>query len=296
MRLVSYLHDGDWRAGLLIAEDVFALPGSVRDLIALPARDLTALVESATDDGPVGRLNELGLGPPIPDPEKILCLGLNYRDHAAESGMPVPSTPVVFAKFRNSLVGSGAPVVLPRVSEQIDYEGELAVVIGSRAKEVSERDALDHVAGYMPFNDISARDLQLATSQWTPGKALDTFGPCGPALVLAAEVPDPQALRVRTRVNGRLVQDGSTADMIFPVAQTIAFLSSAMTLEPGDLVVTGTPAGVGFTRKPPLFLRDGDVVEVEIDGLGTLINPVVAAQRVDGPPPHPLHASEASPS
>jgi 2-keto-4-pentenoate hydratase/2-oxohepta-3-ene-1,7-dioic acid hydratase in catechol pathway len=187
-----------------------------------------------------------------------------------------PAAPNLFAKFRSSLVGSGTPIVLPRISEEIDYEGELAVVIGRRCKDVEAQDALAYVGGYMPFNDVSARDLQFRTSQFTAGKAIDTFAPCGPALVTADELADPGALRLVTRVNGDVVQDASTGDMIFGVAETIAFTSSVMTLEPGDILATGTPPGVGYKRTPPRFLRDGDVVEVEIEGLGTLRNPVVA--------------------
>lgn len=210
-------------------------------------------------------------------PSKIVAVGLNYRDHAEETGMAAPPAPILFAKFANSLIGHGAPIVRPPVSDQVDYEAELAVVVGARCKDVGEADALRYVAGAMNFNDVSARDLQMQTGQWMAGKAIDTFGPCGPALVLWDEMGDLQALRVQCRVNGETLQDGTTADMIFPVAETIAFLSRLMTLEPGDIVSTGTPAGVGYTREPPVRLRGGDVVEVEIEGLGVLSNPVVDA-------------------
>jgi acylpyruvate hydrolase len=182
-----------------------------------------------------------------------------------------------FAKYPNSLVGPTDDIVPPPTTDQVDYEAELAVVIGKRGRNIEVEDALDHVAGAMAFNDVSARDLQLANNLWTGGKAIDTFGPCGPALVLRDDIDDLQALPVRTRVNGEVVQDGNTASMIFGVAETIAFLSKIMTLEPGDIIATGTPAGVGNSRTPKLFLRPGDVVEVEIEGIGTLRNPVVDA-------------------
>jgi len=220
-------------------------------------------------------LDTLELGPPVPDPDKILCLGVNYREHAAEAQQELPAVPMFFAKFRNSLIGPSSPILLPRVSTQIDYEGELAVIIGSRCKEVSEQEALQYVAGYSIMNDVSARDIQLQTSQWTAGKALDTFGPMGPGMVLASDIPDPQTLMLTTRVNGQVVQHESTANMIFSVTTSIAFLSSLMTLEPGDIIATGTPSGVGFKRTPPLFLQEGDVVEVEIERIGSIRNPVM---------------------
>ncbi len=214
------------------------------------------------------------LGAPIPDPDKILCLGVNYREHAAEAQQQIPVVPVLFAKFRNSLIGPDSPILLPRVSTAIDYEGELAVIIGQRCKAVAEQDALQYVAGYSVFNDVTARDIQAQTSQWTAGKALDTFAPMGPGIVPASLIPDPQTLTLITRVNGQEVQHDRTANMIFSVAAAIAFLSSLMTLEPGDIIVTGTPSGVGFKRTPPLFLKVGDVVEVEIERIGCLRNPV----------------------
>ena len=222
--------------------------------------------------------NTLEFGPPVPDPDKIICLGVNYREHAAEAQLELPTVPLFFAKFRNSLIGPAAPVLLPHASEQIDYEGELAVIIGTRCKEVSEQDALNYVAGYTIMNDVSARDIQMQTSQWIAGKALDTFAPMGPGIVPASNIPDPQTLLLTTRLNGQTVQHASTADMIFSVAHAISFLSSLMTLEPGDIIATGTPSGVGFKRTPPLFLQDGDIVEVEIEGIGQIRNPVVGAR------------------
>ncbi len=220
-------------------------------------------------------LDALELGPPVPDPDKIICLGVNYREHAAEAQQELPAVPMFFAKFRNSLIGPTSPILLPRASTQVDYEGELAVIIGQRCKEVAEQDALQYVAGYTIMNDVSARDVQMQTSQWTAGKALDTFAPMGPGIVLASSIPNPQTLTLTTRVNEQVVQHDTTANMVFSVASTIAFLSSLMTLEPGDIIATGTPSGVGFKRTPPLFLHDGDVVEVEIERIGCIRNPVI---------------------
>jgi 2-keto-4-pentenoate hydratase/2-oxohepta-3-ene-1,7-dioic acid hydratase in catechol pathway len=226
-------------------------------------------------------LDQVELGPPVPDPEKFLCVGLNYRAHASEVNAALPPVPTIFAKFRNSLVGPTSPIVLPTVSKLIDYEGELTVVIGTRCQGVSEQEALDYVAGYTVCNDVSARDLQMQTSQWTAGKAIDTFAPMGPGIVLAEMIPDPQTLLLTTRVNGEVVQHDNTANMIYSVATIIAFLSSFMTLEPGDLIATGTPSGVGGMRQPPLFLRDGDLVEVEIESIGVIRNPVIAPTHAE---------------
>jgi len=258
---------------------------SNRRILSLDDRTLRELGKAAEqlakqDGGSAPSLEDVRLGPPIPDPEKIVCLGLNYREHAAEARLDAPEVPMLFGKFRNSLIGQGSPVVLPQGSEKVDYEGELAVVIGRQCKQVSAEEALDYVGGYMPLNDISARDLQNQTSQWMAGKALDTFAPCGPELVLVDEVDDVQNLAIRTRVNGETVQDANTSMMIFPVRETIAFISTLMTLEPGDIIATGTPSGVGQSRVPPLFLKAGDVVEVEIEGLGLLRNPVVGSAGV----------------
>jgi 2-keto-4-pentenoate hydratase/2-oxohepta-3-ene-1,7-dioic acid hydratase in catechol pathway len=233
------------------------------------------------NNGQLMPLEEVELGPPVPDPDKIICLGLNYRDHATEVQMRTSAVPPLFPKFRNALCGPASPIVIPRVSAKIDYEGELAVVIGRRCKEVPEDKALACVAGYTIMNDVSARDLQMQSSQWTAGKTLDTFAPMGPVIVPASEIPDPQNLRIVTRVNGVTLQDGNTRDMIFPVARTIAFVSSLMTLEPGDLIATGTPSGVGFTRQPPIFLRAGDMVEVEIERIGLIRNPVIGSDRTE---------------
>jgi 2-keto-4-pentenoate hydratase/2-oxohepta-3-ene-1,7-dioic acid hydratase in catechol pathway len=225
----------------------------------------------------------LTLAPPVPDPSKVICIGLNYASHVDEAknvkGAPDEASPVpiLFPKFQTSLVGHEADVVIPQGSERMDWEAELAVVIGRRASHVALDDALDHVGGYAPFNDVSARDIQLATPQWTTGKAFDTSGPFGPVLVTADEIDDPQDLRVIARLNGTVMQDASTAQMIFPVARLIEFISTYITLEPGDVIATGTPAGVGVGRKPPIFMQPGDVIEVEVVGLGVLRNTIVSA-------------------
>jgi len=212
---------------------------------------------------------------PIERPGKIVAVGLNYRAHAEEQGTKLPERPLLFAKWPTALVGPGDAIVLPSISSSIDYEAELGVVLGSRVKGVRAEDALESVRGYLCANDVTARDLQRADRQFTRSKSLDTFGPVG-ELVPAAEVPDPQALRIRCLVNGEVRQDSTTADMIFSVAELIAFVSEAITLEPGDLLLTGTPSGVGVFRDPPVFLAGGDEVTVEIEGLPSLTNPVRA--------------------
>lgn len=211
----------------------------------------------------------------IERPGKIICVGLNYRRHAEEQGAEVPAQPMLFAKWPTALTGPGDPIVLPTISSKVDYEAELGVLVGSRAKGVRVEDALGVVRGYLCANDVSARDLQRADGQFTRAKSLDTFGPVG-ELVPAADVPDPQALGIRCLVNGEVRQDSTTADMIFSVAELIAFTSEAITLEPGDLLLTGTPEGVGLFRDPPLFLAEGDEVTIEIEGLPSLTNPVRA--------------------
>ena len=211
---------------------------------------------------------------PIDRPGKIICVGMNYRDHAAESGLEVPERPMLFAKWPNSLIGPGDPIVIPRGIEEVDYEAELGVVIGRRVRDVAASDALDAVAGYVCLNDVSSRREQFADGQWTRAKSFDTFTPVGPRLVPAGEIDDPQRLAIRCSVNGRTLQDSSTAEMVFSVAELVAYASEGITLEPGDLLATGTPFGVGFTREPPVFLGDGDEVTVEIEGLGKLTNPV----------------------
>jgi 2,4-didehydro-3-deoxy-L-rhamnonate hydrolase len=209
-------------------------------------------------------------------PQKIVCVGLNYRDHAEEQGVELPERPLLFAKWPNTLIASGEPIRIPPISQNVDYEAELGVVIGRRASRVSTDDALDFVRGYVVANDVSGRDLQFSDGQWVRGKSLDTFLPVG-ELVPASEVPDPQALPIRAILNGETMQDSNTSNQIFGVAEVVAFVSQGITLEPGDLIITGTPAGVGAFRKPPVWLKPGDEITIEIDGVGSIMNPVVAS-------------------
>jgi acylpyruvate hydrolase len=226
--------------------------------------------------GTVYASDQVSLLQPVVRPSKVVCLGLNYRDHAAEAKMEAPRFPILFHKVAGSLIGEHQPIVLPHISTQVDYEAELAVIIGKRGKHISEQEALSYVAGYTNANDVSARDLQFRTPQWTTGKMLDTFGPLGPALVTRDEVPDPQNLAIKTILNGQVLQDANTADMIFTVAFTVSYISQLVTLEPGDVIMTGTPPGIGSARTPPIFLKPGDTVTIEIERLGKLTNPVVA--------------------
>lgn len=255
------------------------LPSSMRELLA-GGPEMLALAKAAVCDPEAMRipLVQAVFAPVVPDARKILGIGLNYRDHAIEGGKPIPTEPVLFAKFPNVLIGHGEPIRLPKVSKGVDYEAELVVVIGRRGRDISESDALDYVAGYTCGHDVSARDWQFrgAERQWTLGKTFDTFGPTGPEIVTADELGDPHHLRVQLRLNGQTMQDSNTKEFIFSVPKLIAYLSQVMTLEPGDLIFTGTPPGVGSARKPPIWLKAGDICEVEIDGIGVLRNPVVS--------------------
>ena len=214
---------------------------------------------------------------PAVNPTKILAIGRNYADHAAEGGADLPKAPLLFNKLPNSLNAHNAPIVLPSLSEQVDYEAELAVVIGQTAKRVSEDAALDHIFGYSLIDDVSARDLQFGDGQWTRGKSLDTFAPLGPFITTRDEIEDVQSLKIEGVLNGQVMQSSNTSKMIFKVAYLVSYLSQGITLEPGDVIATGTPDGVGIFRKPPVLLKDGDVFEVKIERLGTLRNPVVGA-------------------
>jgi acylpyruvate hydrolase len=282
VRLLTYDDGSGPQAGIQLEQELVpvaalgAPASSLRGLLhALDADGLAELAAHAGDAEDRVALADVRLLAPVPDPEKIVCLGLNYRDHAAEAGQEIPAAPMWFAKFANSLIGSGEPIVLPPAhAELVDYEAELAVVIGRAALRVSAERALDYVAGAMPFNDVTARDLQFQNPLWTSGKAIDTFAPCGPALVTLDQIEDLQSLTLRTRVNGETLQEGTTANQIFGVAEVVAWLSRTMTLLPGDIIATGTPAGVGASKGR--FLRGGDSVEVEVEGLGALVNPVRA--------------------
>ncbi len=283
MRLVTFLYNGATRLGALRGQQVIDLNGAdsslPADIIAfLEAGDVALqTARKALDAASTGLdMSQVKLRAPVPNPRKIICIGLNYSDHAAESGQPIPQYPIVFCKWGNTVVGSGENIILPRVTEQVDYEAELGFVIGKRGRYFSIDKAMSYVAGYLPINDVSARDYQTRTSQWTMGKTFDTFAPMGPALVTADEIADPQDLDIRLTINGEVLQDSNTCNLIFGISQLIAALSEVMTLEPGDVVSTGTPPGVGMARKPQCWLKPGDVVNVEIEGLGILSNPVVA--------------------
>lgn len=216
------------------------------------------------------------LASPIPKPPKIICIGLNYRDHAEESKMAIPEVPTVFAKFPTAVTGHRHPIVLPKNSTKPDYEAEFAVVIGKGGRHIPEATWRDHVFGYTILNDVSARDFQMATSQWMIGKTFDTFAPIGPAIVTADEIEDPHHLGISLTLSGEVMQNSNTSNLIFKIPQLIAYLSSVFTLEPGDVIATGTPAGVGFARKPPRWLVPGDEVTIRVEGIGELVNPVVA--------------------
>lgn len=262
MKLISY--DGGF--GRLDGDHVVPMGEDV----------LGYLADGRGEDRDPVPLADVSLRAPVPGTGKIVCVGLNYRDHAAETGKAVPTEPVLFAKFANSVVPDGAAVSIPALTAEADWEAELAVVIGSRATRVPRDRALDHVAGYACANDLSARDLQRSGGQWTRGKAIDGFLPLGPYLVTADEVPDPQALDIRCTLNGEVVQDSSTSQMVFGVAELVSIVSQTMTLEPGDILLTGTPPGVGTAMSPPRFLAPGDELVVEISGLGRLTTTMTA--------------------
>jgi acylpyruvate hydrolase len=314
MKLVTFAHRGVQRVGLLEGEHVIdvnrayaALLGQRGDLraeamaVALVPVEMIGILEAGEralaaireatgyvreglgsgeqaeglkGDGLVFTLSEVTLKAPVPQPGKLILLGLNYRDHAEETGQKIPEVPTLFAKYSNSVVGPGAAILIPRATEQIDYEAEFAFVIGRRGHHISREHALDYVAGYTIINDVSARDYQFVTSQWMVGKTFDTHCPMGPALVLKDEIPDPHNLDISLSIAGEVLQRSNTNQLIFKIPETVEYLSQVMTLEPGDVISTGTPAGVGFTRKPPRWLRPGETVRVEIAGLGVLENPV----------------------
>jgi len=255
-----------------------SLPRSLKAMLA--QENGVTRAASAMQKGEADRTFVDGrLRAPIPSPGKVICIGLNYRDHALESGKPIPTEPVCFSKFSHCVVGPGATIELPAVAHKVDYEAELVVVIGRKGKNISAEDSRAYVAGYMNGNDVSARDWQLGRpgGQWMLGKTPDTFAPTGPYLVTADEIADPHNLAIRLRLNGETMQDSRTSELIFSIDQLIAHLSQLITIEPGDLIYTGTPPGVGNARKPPVYLQPGDQVEVEIEGLGTLQNPVGTA-------------------
>jgi acylpyruvate hydrolase len=317
MRLVTFAHRGMQRVGLLEHEQIIdvnrayaallersgelrpwaladaVVPAEMVGILEAGERALTAIREAVgairgalgpggqtevlRRDGVVFSLSEVALKAPIPRPGKLILLGLNYRDHAEETGQKIPEVPTLFAKYNNSVIGTGATILIPRATEQIDYEAEFAFVIGRRCHNIPRERALDYVAGYTIINDVSARDYQFVTSQWMVGKTFDTHCPMGPALVLKDEIPDPHSLDISLDIAGEVLQKSNTRQLIFKIPETVEYLSQVLTLEPGDVVSTGTPSGVGFARKPPRWLRPGETVRVEIAGLGVLENPVAKA-------------------
>jgi len=256
-------------------DHVIGLPiAGIPDMVALASRGLR-------DMPPISgvALSDVKLLAPIPRPPKFICVGLNYREHAIESGQPIPERPTIFSKFSSCVIGPGAPIVLPRNSNQPDYEAEFAFVIGKGGRHIRPENWRDHVFGYTIVNDVSARDFQMATSQWLMGKTFDTFGPMGPWIVSSDEIPDPHALDISLTIGGETLQSANTRELIFKIPELVSYISSVVTLEPGDIVSTGTPSGVGFARKPPRYLRPGDEVVIRIEGIGELRNPVVAEGR-----------------
>jgi 2,4-diketo-3-deoxy-L-fuconate hydrolase len=276
VKLVTYATDAGPRVGCIDDGEVVPTPG-IPDIISLfndnsLENSIEAALKGRIDAQPI---DEMTLLAPIPRPTKIIAIGLNYRDHAEETGQQLPEAPILFSKPPTATIGHGANIIIPDGASQIDYEVELGVVIGKSGHNIPVDTALDYVGGYTVFNDVSARDYQFRDGQWFRGKSFDTFAPMGPCLTLPDQIQDPQDLQMQLRLNGKTRQNSSTANMVFSVAELIADISQVMTLEPGDVIATGTPAGVGFKVKPkPLFLQPGDVVEAEIDGIGILRNPV----------------------
>lgn len=291
MKLVNYEKNGNLTPGILVNDQVFDVVQLLSSASDVNTQDLTTSKLLANWQGKlsdleltlngaikahpnalVGKLSEVRLGPPVHDSSKVLCVGLNYRDHVAETGRKLPSAPDIFCKFNTSLIGHVDDIACCSLTSNLDFEGEMAVIIGKSCRNVAAADALDYVAGLTVFNDTSARDLQLRGTQWTPGKAIDKSTPCGPALVTLSEVGDPQDLNIQTLVNGNVMQSSNTSYQIFNVADVVAFVSTFLELTPGDIIATGTPEGIGSKRTPPFWLKAGDVVEVEISKLGKLCN------------------------
>ncbi len=312
MRLVTFSANNGIHLGALIGEQILDLPGAYLAWQGMtqnsdtPSTNRPDFPESVlallqADDTTKARVTELltfaaehladftsasvvyetsavSFLPPIPRPGKIVCLGHNYRRHIAEMGSAIPEYPVLFAKFSNTLIGHRQPIVLPKISQMVDYEAELALVVGRRGKDIPQTsEAFEYLAGYTIFNDVSVRDFQRRTVQWLQGKTFDGSGPIGPAIVTSDEIADPNSFDVTLRLNGEVMQQANTNDFIFNIPTILAYISQIMTLEPGDIIATGTPSGVGSARKPPVFLKAGDSVQIAISGLGTLENPVVAS-------------------
>jgi 2-keto-4-pentenoate hydratase/2-oxohepta-3-ene-1,7-dioic acid hydratase in catechol pathway len=289
LRLVSFGDKGREKAGVLVENKVVeigaidaSLPNTIKALLVggeleALARGVRAIDLKLEKNGPgTWNLSDVRLGPPITDPSKVICLGLNYADHAREQNKQPPEKPLLFSKAPSTLTGPADVIVIPKQDECVDCEAELAVVIGATTRNIDEENAMSAVAGYMAFNDVSARHIQRSERQWFRGKSFDTFAPCGPALVTVDEIPDPHSLAISSRVNDRYMQQSSTSELIFKIPYVISYVSQSMTLCPGDIIATGTPAGVGVFRDPPVFLKPGELVTIEIEGIGRLENRVVA--------------------
>jgi 2-keto-4-pentenoate hydratase/2-oxohepta-3-ene-1,7-dioic acid hydratase in catechol pathway len=279
MKLVTFRHDNHVHPGVVLGPEVFSLAAtgfhSVLEIVE-GGPDALKRVKTAIETAPAFQLGSVKLMAPIPRPPKIICIGLNYRDHAIESKLEIPTIPVVFSKYASSTIGAEEAIILPKNSEKPDYEAEMAVVIGKNARHAKAEDWREYVFGYMNMNDVSARDFQMATSQWMIGKTFDTFAPMGPYLVTADEIADPHNLNISLTVNDEVLQNSNTRELIFRIPELIAYLSSVFTLEAGDVISTGTPSGVGFSYKPPKWLKHGDQVVVKVEGLGELSNPCIA--------------------
>jgi 2-keto-4-pentenoate hydratase/2-oxohepta-3-ene-1,7-dioic acid hydratase in catechol pathway len=282
MKFVTLQGASRAEAGVVLGDRVVGLAAAgFADMLAVLASGAAgrAKIETFVSNPPADStfpLASLRLLAPVPRPPKLICVGLNYRDHAAEAHQEIPKVPTIFAKFSNVVIGPGEAIVLPKISRKPDYEAEFMFVIGAGGRNIAAQDWQRHVFGYTVFNDVSARDFQSATSQWMIGKTFDTFGPMGPYLVSADEIPDPHALDISLSIGGQVLQHSNTRELIFKIPDLVAYLSSVFTLETGDVVATGTPAGVGFARKPPRYLQAGDEVAISIEGIGELRNPVVA--------------------
>jgi len=287
MKLITYQSANGPKLGALSNDQVIDLcsvdsnlPTTMMDLLAAGEAGMTqaaAAIANADSAAHTQPVDQVTLLPPVLRPGKVIALGRNYAAHAKEGGAEPPDYPMLFHKTATSLIGAGGTVIIPAGTERVDFEAELAVIIGKVCKNIEETDAFDYIAGYTVANDITARDWQRLTTQFTAGKMVDTFGPLGPALVTKDEAPDPSNLRIKSILNGEVMQDGNTTMMIFSVPYLVSYISKISTLEPGDVILTGTPEGVGYARKPPVYMKDGDVITIEIDGLGTLTNPLADA-------------------
>jgi len=281
MKLISFefFSERKPRAGLLLGDAVLDLtpPGASDTIMAIAAGADALRMAAGAGDQSLVAVSAVRILAPLPNPPRIFCVGLNYRDHAIESKMEIPKVPTIFLKLPSAVIGPGDPVRIPAMTQQPDYEVELAIVIGKGGRDIAKENWREHVFGYTILNDVSARDVQLATSQWTLGKSFDTFSPIGPAIVTADEIPDPHVLDIRLSIDGELLQHSNTRELIFKAPELIAYLSSVTALVAGDIISTGTPAGVGLGRKPQRWLQPGETMTAEVEGLGQLVNPVVKA-------------------